>query len=559
MLVNNIHLAEIHSPKQTIKARVELYSGSTLKAVCNCADTLADFKIERTGAAKFFGFGISKKITARLIDIKRELDITTDNTIEAAFGVNGDFIYPFPNFYIAEVERDELDNTITVVGYDALYRANSHTVSELNLAAPYSLEDFVIACAQLLNIPLVIDSVAKPSFATLYPSSANFDGSESIRSALDAIAEATQTIYYIDSNWDLYFKRINQNGASVEVIGKNDYFTLETKEALTLTGITKTTELEDGVTAAEERGSDYGVMQYIRNNPFWDLRDDVGDLLDVALANVGGTVITPFECEWSGNYLLEIGDKIALIAEDDTYIYAYILDDVITFDGTLTQVSKWEFDNNKAETVENPTSLGDALYKTYAKIDKANRRIELVASETTENTNNIARLDITTETISASVKKNEDSIASLRIDADSLATEVKKIEPLQESVNELTGEIETTKTELRSEFKQTASEAVYTFEKKVETNGVTKVSGTGYRFDIDGLTINKTDAPTQTTITENGMRISATDWDNTELLTVNNQGVKAKDLHATSWLIIGRNSRLEDYGASRTACFWIGD
>ena len=48
---------------------------------------------------------------------------------------------------------------------------------------------------------------------------------------------------------------------------------------------------------------------------------------------------------------------------------------------------------------------------------------------------------------------------------------------------------------------------------------------------------------------------------NNEVLTANNEGVKAEDLHATTYLIIGKNSRLEDWeqnGEQRTACFWIG-
>ena len=45
------------------------------------------------------------------------------------------------------------------------------------------------------------------------------------------------------------------------------------------------------------------------------------------------------------------------------------------------------------------------------------------------------------------------------------------------------------------------------------------------------------------------------------MLTANNQGVDAKNLHATTYLIIGGNSRMEDFtcdGTKRTAVFWIG-
>jgi hypothetical protein len=49
---------------------------------------------------------------------------------------------------------------------------------------------------------------------------------------------------------------------------------------------------------------------------------------------------------------------------------------------------------------------------------------------------------------------------------------------------------------------------------------------------------------------------------NEAMLTANNQGVRAANLHAITYLIIGRHSRIEDYdrdGDYRTGCFWIGD
>ena len=46
-----------------------------------------------------------------------------------------------------------------------------------------------------------------------------------------------------------------------------------------------------------------------------------------------------------------------------------------------------------------------------------------------------------------------------------------------------------------------------------------------------------------------------------EVLVADHDGVKAEDLHATTYLIIGKNSRFEDYKSGlqqRTGCFWIG-
>jgi hypothetical protein len=87
-------------------------------------------------------------------------------------------------------------------------------------------------------------------------------------------------------------------------------------------------------------------------------------------------------------------------------------------------------------------------------------------------------------------------------------------------------------------------------------NGAEKVeTTTGYKLDADGLTISKTGAEMTTQITEDGMTVKR---DDTEVLRANNVGVDATNLHATTYLIIGKNSRFEDYESNRSACFWIG-
>lgn len=525
----------INSPVRRFQGRVEIFEGSTLATICTCHDKLKSFTVERIGEeSKFFGFGICQKLQAKFIDKNRELNITKAHSLEVEFGINPDFIYPCPAFHVYEVSRDENTNDLDVIAYDALYNAKDHIVSELVLPVSYTLRTFASEIARVLGVPLTIDSAAAASFELLFTEGANFEGTENLRRALDAIAEATQTIYFIDHNWRLTFKRLDVRGEPVLTIDKSKYMTLTSEDARKLTTIVHTTELSDTVTAATGAN---GATQVIRDNPFWNLRNDVGVLLDAALTNAGNLTINPFECTWRGNFLLEIGDKVNLVTKDDSVITAFILDDTMTFNGALSGKSRWVYQESNTGGIVNPTSLGDAIYQTYARVDKVNKQIELVASAATSQVENIS---------------------ALRLDVNGISTEVKKISTLETTVNELTGEVSTVKEELRSEFQQTATDAVINFEQEITTNGVTKVSGTGYKFDINGLTINKTDAPTQTTITENGMTVTSTIGGGADLLTVNDNGVKAKDLQASSYLIVGTNSRFENYGSNRTACYWIG-
>ena len=79
-------------------------------------------------------------------------------------------------------------------------------------------------------------------------------------------------------------------------------------------------------------------------------------------------------------------------------------------------------------------------------------------------------------------------------------------------------------------------------------------TSTGYTFDSNGLTISKNSSEMSTTITDDGMTVYK---NNSAVLIANNNGVDAKNLHATTYLIVGNNSRFEDYGSNRTGCFFI--
>jgi hypothetical protein len=535
MIINNEFNTMLSSPVRQLRGRVEIYKGSTLALMCSCHDRLKSFTVERTGAKnKFFGYGICQKLTARLLDKNRELDITADNTLEVEYGVGSSYIYPLPNFYVTEVNRDEKTNELSITAYDALYRAASHTVAELELTSNYTIADFAAACAAILGIPLNNAHLKDNNFLVLYPTGANFDGTETIRQVLDAIAEVTQTVYYINGNWELTFKKLDIDGAPVITISKDKYIDLDSKSDRQLATITHATELGDNISATT---GEVGAEQFIRDNPFLELREDISAFLDNAIANVGGLTINQFACNWRGNYLVELGDKIALITKDNAEVISYLLDDTTAFDGSLNQKSSWSYENNESETASNPTNLGDALKQTYARVDKANKQIELVASDVSTTKDQVSSLVFNTDGIIASVEEID------RATKDS-------IEGINSELNKINSKVEAqiTAEDVRLEIKQEID------------SGLDKVKITGKEFILDdkGLTIedlSETNNKIKTTISNNGMTVYS---NNNEVLIANDEGVKAKDLHATTFLIIGNNSRLEDYGSSRTGCFWIG-
>ena len=522
-------VAMINSPVRRIRARVELYTGSTLLQTFYYTDALKEFTVERVGESKFFGFGVCQKLNVKLRDKERALSITTANRLEICFGVGCDYIYTCPSFYVTEVHRDEVTNELSITAYDALYKASVHKLQEVTVIKPYTVLELAQACAGFLGLPLKVANITDESFNTLYEDGANFDGTESIREVLNAIAEATQSIYYINYLWELTFKRLENSAEAALEIGKDKYFELDSGDNKRLGAVCHATELGDNVIAKTEAA---GSTQYVRNNPLWDLREDIATLVNNALAAVGGLTINQFSCSWRGNFLLEIGDKIALIDRENNKVFSFVLNDSYTYDGALSQETQWSFEND-TESEANPVSLGDTLKRTYARVDKANRQIELLASDINQSKETISSLQVNADNITATVTTLQDNTNAA-------------INSLNESLEKVSSQVSA---------KMSAEDVQIKIEQEL-ANGVDKVvTSTGFTFNEEGLTVSKTGSEMTTTITEDGMKVYR---DNTAVLTANNTGVDAVNLHASTFLIVGGLSRFETYGGNRTGCFWIG-
>lgn len=533
------------APVRTFMAEADVYletSNGEEATTFSHEDVIKTIEIQRVGDnSKFFGFGICQRLNMHIIDLDGTQAPAADSTIKVRLGIelpDGDVEFiSFPTFTITERNRAEEEGELSITAYDRLNNAGVYRVSELFLEPPYTLRGFIEKCAEFLGLGCTFENMADDDMMLnlTYEDGANFDGSESLRDALNAAAEATQSVYYIDESERLHFKRLAVNEAPVATLTEDDYITFNHKDNRRLANIMHVTELGDNLAT---NNMAIGTTQYVRNNPFWEMREDLADIIEQAMANVRGLVISQFDCEWRGNLPLEIGDKIQIQQLKSTSCIqpAYVFDDVISFDGGYGQKTQWVYSESDAETETNPTNIGDAINQTFAKVDKINKTIELVASETTQNTEKIAAIEINTESINNSVeqvqKDLEDSIDGINTELITLTERVNTSITKDEFVIEVS---------------------------KIKDSGTAKVeTTTGFTFDENGLTIDKTGSEMTTTITEDGMSITK---NGDVVLTADNEGVKAQNLHATTYLLIGENSRFEDYvknGEPRTGCFWVG-
>lgn len=267
-----------------------------------------------------------------------------------------------------------------------------------------------------------------------------------------------------------------------------------------------------------------------------------------SLVELNGSKEIVYQC-WNPNRVVnnDNTNRVAFFDSSRTYL-------------SSTAITKLNGDTYQVQIISVPTNAvyvrlgaicGASSYDTSIKI-----KFELGNKPTDYG---LAPQDIESEfsSIESETKTLNETVTSLQLGADSISASVKSLEEnVIRTTDGLTNDI--------SIIQEQVNLAMTSEDVKIEIqnqliNGTNKVSTTtGYTFDEDGLNISKSDSEMKTQITEDGMKIYK---NNEVMLTANNQGVDAKNLHATTYLIIGNNSRMEDFtedGNKRTAVFWIG-
>lgn len=520
---------DLYQPQRKIKARVVLNGATPI----DYDNNLLDIKIDRVGEnGKFFGFGVSQKVTITIRDKDRELDPSSINTVDIYFTTQelDDIVPILKDFQVVEKNRDENNNNLTLICYDKLYKANEIQIKDLGGVTSngnYTVAALLMDIRSALGFLTIYNDFNINTLTEIYPKG-NYDGTETLREVLDDIAEITQTIYFHNHEDKLEFKKLNTNNR--HVIPKNNYFTLKSGEVKTLSTITHITDLGDNLTKTADIE---GVEQVLRENGFLNNNPDAATRLDEAVENICGLEITEFTLSWRGNFLLEVGEYIAIPTKDDNLIPTYLINDSITYNGGMKQETSWKYSTQEATTA-NPTNLGEAIKETFARVDKAKKEITLLASET---------------------EANREAVTTLQLNTDSINLSVSNLE--KQTINSL-GEVNNNLSTLSSKVDMAiTSEDVNIAINKAISNGTTKVeTTTGYKFDETGLTVSKSGTEMTTTITENGMTVKRNDE---AMLTANNQGVVAENLQANNFLIIDGKARLEYISSNnRVGCFWIG-
>lgn len=391
------------APVREVKGKVELFSGSTLLHTFTQDDDLEKFELQRVGDGDVCGQVVCQKLSVNLTSTTHVPE--AQQRMKPKIGFTDEYV-AYPSFIISEVFEDHLTGELSITAYDLIKNSDIYTFTDLNLTPPYSMSDVVRVLAQKIGCS---GYVFNTQMDLSYTQGANFGGEETLRATLDYIADATQTICYVDNADRLVFKPIRTGDSALYTIYRANYYECDNGDNVRVNRVCSTTELGDNV---EAHLSTTGTTFYVRDNPFWNLREDIDDLVDLALSRLANLTINQFSCSWFANPALEIGDRIAIEKKDGSFVESYVFDDVIIYDGSLREKTQWSYQEGE-QTDGNPTSLGDKINQTVAKVDKINKTIDLKIQDGIDRNQTITELRLDVDGITSDVQEIEGDITTI--------------------------------------------------------------------------------------------------------------------------------------------------
>lgn len=231
--------------------------------------------------------------------------------------------------------------------------------------------------------------------------------------------------------------------------------------------------------------------------------DDVAPVIDYLFGILNGKQFTLYELESFGVGNVDLGDIFTIVTPDEVSHKTIMLCDNLVITQGLNETSHLEAPEATETDYKAASTTDKMLNKTMLRVDKQEQLITGLVSKTNDMANGLEKVTKKTEWM-----QDEESV-NLKI-----------------------------------------STAI---------NGITSVeTSTGYTFDADGLKIAKSDSLIENLIDNTGMYVKRS---SEVILQANQDGVEALNLTSRQYLIVGDNSRFENYNdgtGKRTACFYIG-
>lgn len=460
--------------------------------------------------------------------VKVEYGILVNNA--KATGKDNSFEMIPIGIYNVDDYADNDDNTITIKALDNMIKFEFNYDGS-KLGYPKTLLDIAKDICLKAGVEL-----GSTSFLNSDKQISTYDNQITAREYIGYIAESAGGFSCIGRDGKLYFKSLYQDSTEIplELFGEYKW-----SEEFKISKVS----YEDG-TRSFKFGDD------TRNN-LWINQGNIYIVDEAQIKNIydkiNGMIINSFEGKTVIDPAIDIGDKIIIDGKPILYQGEMI------FEGRfIADISSKIQIKQKEETTTKTESQKIINRRVQSEINQIDGKITQIVEENTETSETLTKHEQTIDKISNIVQSNTTNINNNYQDIIQKLDEV----PKKTDIISLENKVETI---------QSSTDYAIKISEDIQKNGVSKVkTETGYTFDNDGLTIEKTDAKTKSTLNEAGLEVKDNTGSSEETLLFAGYNketgdtiVKSKNMIVERYLTIGKNSRIEDY-ESGTGVFWIG-
>lgn len=474
------------------------FEGSLLKTVMKCLDIELDGElIEETSAIA--GLAVAGKAVIGVTEA------TAKNTIVSPrFGVktpaDADYSYiEYGTYLIKEIEKDEETKTLRLECYDLMLKSMIPYDLSLDYSVGVTVKDFLDAICDRLGWTKGYTTFHN---CDVLIDEEKYSSSDTFRDALDDVAGvAGGMIGFVGDELTVIYPTDSGN-----IIDEDNLKTLTIGKRFGPINsvVLSRAPQEDNIYKQDaESIAQYGLNEIrIENNQIIDTHRD--DFMDGVCNALFGLSFELYELESFGIGYLNFGEIFTIKTADGVEHKALMLCDDLKITQGVAEDSKLEEPEITKTDYSSASKTDKTINKALIRVDKQENEIQALVTRT-------AALEGGYNGLDARVTH----MAEIMMDSKSVEVII--------------------------------SEAI---------EGIDSITtSTGYTFDKDGLNIHKAGEEMHNTLDNTGMYVRR---NSTDILTANDKGVTAEDLHATTYLIVGKNSRFEDYDNIRTGCFWVG-
>ena len=303
--------------------------------------------------------------------------------------VDGAYEYvPFAPMYVESATYAESTKTWAIKCYDALYFANSKSINEIPFSYPITYHDYIESVCTELG--LTLGTQVFTNSTEMINSAPNFNGYETLRTAISAFAEAVLCNAYIDREKDaggncvLKLKSIVNTEEAFDIGYKYSQCKRGSLYGPVNTLVLSREPQGDNVYVNDIDEGEGVTELKITNNPFLDYgqNDTRYTLIDSLFEVINGFSAQAYTLTYRCNWALDCYDNILLTDTQGATFLAMYAGDKLTYNGGIGAVSVFNAISQTQSDYTKATSLKSIIKDTYFRVDKAEGVIEQLLTAT---------------------------------------------------------------------------------------------------------------------------------------------------------------------------------